>query len=173
MTAPPRQPQFRCHGRKATNYGGMIHRVWTLNNHTAAIFLLTRWVDGARRAILMIVRAMNTATFHSRLGVLGLSLRRFAAMTGVQYETARHWGVVRHGHPQEFPRWVPLMLEMMDPSVSRKPPNEAVYGHGRDQTTQGIILPSLDDPAATLADSRDRSISRRRYTAKDGLDDAD
>ena len=69
----------------------------------------------------------DTATFHSRLGVLGLSVRRFAAMTGVQYETARHWGVVRHGHPEEFPRWVPLMLEMMDPSVSRKPPNEAVY----------------------------------------------
>ena len=45
----------------------------------------------------MIVQAMNTATFHSRLGVLGLSMRRFAAMTGVQYETARHWGVVRHG----------------------------------------------------------------------------
>ena len=73
-----------------------------------------------------IVQAMNTATFHSRLGVLGLSLRSFAAMTGVQYETAWHWGVVRDGHPQEFPRWVPLMLEMMDPSVSRKPPSEAV-----------------------------------------------
>ena len=69
---------------------------------------------------------MNTATFHSRLGILGLSMRRFAAMTGVQYETARHWGVVRHGHPQEFPRWVPLMLEMMDPSVSRKPPDKAL-----------------------------------------------
>jgi hypothetical protein len=37
---------------------------------------------------------------------------------GVQYETARHWGATRHGRPQEFPRWVPLMLEMMDPSVS-------------------------------------------------------
>ncbi len=73
-----------------------------------------------------IVQAMNTATFHSRLGVLGLSLRSFAAMTGVQYETARHWGVVRDGHPQEFPRWVPLMLEMMDPSVSRKPPDRAL-----------------------------------------------
>ena len=74
----------------------------------------------------MIVQAMNTATFHSRLGVLGLSTRRFAAMTGVEYETARHWGVVRHGHPEEFPRWVPLMLEMMDPSVSRKPPDKAL-----------------------------------------------
>ena len=74
----------------------------------------------------MIVRAMNTATFHSRLGVLGLSVRRFAAMTGVQYETARRWGVVRHGHPQVFPRWVPLMLEMMDPSVSWKPPDRAL-----------------------------------------------
>jgi hypothetical protein len=74
----------------------------------------------------MIVQAMNTATFHSRLGALGLSMRRFAAMTGVQYETARHWGVARHGHPEAFPRWVPLMLEMMDPSVSRKPPDMAL-----------------------------------------------
>src|SRR3984893_5331728 len=73
-----------------------------------------------------IVQAMNTTTFHSRLGVLGLSMRRFAAMTGVQYETARHWGVVRHGHPQKFPRWVPLMLEAMDPTVSRKPPDKAL-----------------------------------------------
>ena len=53
---------------------------------------------------------------------------------GVQYETARHWGVVRHGHPQEFPRWVPLMLEMMDPAVSRKPPDKA------------LVRPRLGDP---------------------------
>ena len=26
----------------------------------------------------------------------------------------------------EFPRWVPLMLEMMDPAVSRKPPDKAL-----------------------------------------------
>ncbi len=48
---------------------------------------------------------------------------------GVQvavFDTARHWGGTRHGHPQEFQRWVPLMLEMMAPSVSRKPPSEAV-----------------------------------------------
>jgi hypothetical protein len=69
---------------------------------------------------------MNPAAFHDRLDVLGLSIRRFAAMTGVTYTTARHWGCARHGHPQKFPRWVPLMLEMMDPKVSRKPP-EAVH----------------------------------------------
>ena len=69
---------------------------------------------------------MNSAAFHARLGVLGLSVRRFAAMTGVQYETARHWGVARNGRPQEFPRWVPLMLEMMDPTVSQYPPNVAM-----------------------------------------------
>jgi hypothetical protein len=69
---------------------------------------------------------MNSADFHDRLDVLGLSVRRFAAMTGVQYETARHWGVARHGHAQEFPRWVPLMPEMMDPTVSRYPPNVAM-----------------------------------------------
>jgi hypothetical protein len=58
--------------------------------------------------------------------MLGLSLRRFAAMTGVQYETARHWGGSRSGKPQEFPRWVPLMLEMMDPTVSQRPPDQAM-----------------------------------------------
>ena len=60
---------------------------------------------------------MNTIASRARLGVLGVSVRGFAALTGVQYETARHWGVVRNGHPQEYPRWVPLMLEMMDPTV--------------------------------------------------------
>jgi hypothetical protein len=71
-------------------------------------------------------RTMSIAAFRSRLGVLGLSVRSFAAMTGVHYETARHWGGIRSGLPQEFPRWVPLMLEMMDPTVSRKPPDDAV-----------------------------------------------
>jgi hypothetical protein len=111
---------------KTTRLQGDDHRVWTLNDQLAEIFLLT---DGSMERGLphsMIVQAMNTATFHSRLGVLGLSMRRFAAMTGVQYETARHWGVVRHGHPQDFPRWVPLMLEMMDPTVSRKPPDRTL-----------------------------------------------
>jgi hypothetical protein len=79
---------------------------------------------GVRPSI--IGHAMNRATLHSRLGFLGLSLRSFATMTGVQYETARHWGATRSGHPQAFPRWVPLMLEMMDPTVSRKPPGDAV-----------------------------------------------
>jgi hypothetical protein len=69
---------------------------------------------------------MNPAAFRNRLHVLGLSMRRFAAMTGVTYATARHWGGTRDGLPQKFPRWVPLMLEMMDPTVSQKPP-EAVY----------------------------------------------
>jgi hypothetical protein len=70
-------------------------------------------------------RVMSIAAFRSRLGMLGLSVRSFAAMTGVHYETARHWGGSRSGLPQEFPRWVPLMLEMMDPTVSRKPPDDA------------------------------------------------
>jgi hypothetical protein len=87
----------------------------------------------------MIAQTMNTATFQSRLGVLGLSVRRFAAMTGVQYETARHWGVMRHGYPQAFPRWVPLMLEMMDPSVSRKPPDKTLL-RLRPRSGDGAIL---------------------------------
>jgi hypothetical protein len=69
---------------------------------------------------------MNAPAFRARLGILGLSVRGFAAMTGVQYETARHWGGRRSGKPQEFPRWVPLMLEMMDPSFSQRPPDQAM-----------------------------------------------
>jgi hypothetical protein len=84
------------------------------------------------------VRTMNIAAFRSRLGVLGLSVRSFAAMTGVQYETARHWGGTRSGHPQKFPRWVPLMLEMMDPTVSRRPPDQAM--HRPTSQTRDIIL---------------------------------
>jgi hypothetical protein len=30
---------------------------------------------------------------------------------GVHYETARYWGGTRHGHPQEFPRWMPFMMD--------------------------------------------------------------
>ena len=74
-------------------------------------------VDAMRRsgAVCAIRRLIEPRTqrLSSRLDVLGLSVRRFAAMTGVQYETARHWG----GHPQA--RWVPPMVEMMVPSVSR------------------------------------------------------
>ena len=69
---------------------------------------------------------MNTVAFRARLGVLGLSVRSFAAMTGVQYETARHWGGMRSGRSQEFPRWVPLMLEMMDSTICQRPPDDAV-----------------------------------------------
>jgi hypothetical protein len=67
---------------------------------------------------LMIVGKSNSVAFRSRLEALRLSVRSFAAMTGVQYETARHWGRARDGRPQAFPRWVPPILEMMDPSVS-------------------------------------------------------
>ena len=49
-------------------------------------------------ACTTIGRTMNTAAFRSRLGVLGLSVRSFAAMTGVHYETARHWGGSRSGN---------------------------------------------------------------------------
>jgi hypothetical protein len=52
---------------------------------------------------------------------------QFAAMTGVHYETARHWGRTRSGCSQAFPCWVPPMLEMMNPTVSERPPNEAMH----------------------------------------------
>jgi hypothetical protein len=79
-------------------------------------------------------RAMNVDAFRSRLGILGLSVRRFAAMTGVSFGTARHWGGTRKGYQQAFPRWVPLMLEMMNPAVSRNPPDEVV---GRPHRSDG------------------------------------
>jgi hypothetical protein len=81
-------------------------------------------LDAERKEVMG--RTMNTVAFRARLGVLGLSVRSFAAMTGVQYETARHWGGMRSGRSQEFPRWVPLMLEMMDSTVSWQPPSDAV-----------------------------------------------
>ncbi len=49
------------------------------------------WVEWARGAHSTVGRTMNTVTFYSRLGVIGLSVCRLAAMTGVQHETARHW----------------------------------------------------------------------------------
>jgi hypothetical protein len=80
---------------------------------------------------------MNPAAFHDRLAVLGLSVRRFAAMTGVQYATARHWGVAG----RDFPRWVPLTLEMMDPTVSMKPPNDL---HRAPQSPASYITQAAD-----------------------------
>jgi hypothetical protein len=69
---------------------------------------------------------MDKAGFRDRLVALGLSVHRFAAMTGVAYGTARHWGGTRKGTPMRFPRWVPLMLEKLKSTVARKPPDEAV-----------------------------------------------
>ena len=69
---------------------------------------------------------MNTPAFRTRLGILGLSVRRFAAMTGVQYETARHWGGYAEREAAGVPRWVPLMLEMMDATVAQRPPDQAM-----------------------------------------------
>ena len=69
--------------------------------------------------------AMNLTAFRPRFGVLGLLVRRFAAMTGESYGTARHWGVTRTGRPQAFQRWVPI-VEGMNPTVSRNPSDVAV-----------------------------------------------
>ena len=46
-------------------------------------------------------------------------MRRFAAMTGCITKRA-----AMGRHPQALPRWVPLMLEMVDQSVSLKPPDK-------------------------------------------------
>ena len=97
-------------------------------------------------------RTLSTAAFRSRLGVLGLSVRSFAAMTGVHYETARHWGGSRNGLAQEFPRWVPLMLEMMDPTVSRKPPDHAVRPRPRSDKSSDCANACSLQTVRTVAD---------------------
>ena len=128
------QPRLRYASERCPVEHAAPHRIFLAhsqlnparNNCVRTIFLLTDESIGRGVRQSTIGRAMNSAGFHARLGFLGLSVRQFAAMTGVQYETALHWGVARHGHPREFPRWVPLMLEMMDPTVSRYPPNAAM-----------------------------------------------
>jgi hypothetical protein len=97
-------------------------------------------------------RTMSITAFRSRLGVLGLSVRSFAAMTGVHYETARHWGGSRSGLPQEFPRWVPLMLEMMDPTVSRRPPDDAVRARPRSDKSPGCPNACSSQTVCAVAD---------------------
>jgi hypothetical protein len=59
----------------------------------------------ARCAVFDDGLAMNLTACRSRFGVLGLLVGRFA--------------------PQAFPRWVPI-VEAMNPTVSRNPPDEAV-----------------------------------------------
>jgi hypothetical protein len=50
---------------------------------------------------------MTLTTFRFRLEALGVSVRRFASMTGVDYETARAWGSqLPDGSVREFPPWV-------------------------------------------------------------------
>lgn len=54
---------------------------------------------------------MNAAEFRLRLAVLGLSLREFADLVGVNVSTATYWGRERPGAGlQTFPAWVDLLL---------------------------------------------------------------
>ncbi len=55
---------------------------------------------------------MTPATFRTRLRALGLSLERFAVLTGVSATTAANWGKERSGRGvQAFPAWVGLLLD--------------------------------------------------------------
>lgn len=53
---------------------------------------------------------MTPDQFRARLAALGLSVRQFAARTGVHYATAKGWGTERGGRTQEIPTWVTLLL---------------------------------------------------------------
>jgi hypothetical protein len=54
---------------------------------------------------------MTPTTFRFRLEVLDVSVRRFAAMSGVSCETAQCWGCVGpDGVVPPFPSWVELVV---------------------------------------------------------------
>ena len=54
---------------------------------------------------------MTHTEFRQRLAGLGLSLGRFAELTGVHIVTASYWGRVRPDRGQQaMPAWVPLLL---------------------------------------------------------------
>lgn len=54
---------------------------------------------------------MTPTAFRSRLAVLGLSLRQFAAATGHDETTCANWGKSRSERAvQSFPAWVGLLL---------------------------------------------------------------
>jgi hypothetical protein len=55
--------------------------------------------------------SLTPTAFRFRLEVLGLTVRRFAGMTGEDYETARAWGSqLPDGGVQDFPPWVELLI---------------------------------------------------------------
>jgi hypothetical protein len=54
---------------------------------------------------------MTPQEFRARLRALGLTIREFGALTGVNVTTAGYWGRERPGSGmQAFPAWVPLLL---------------------------------------------------------------
>ena len=55
---------------------------------------------------------MTPATFRAELAALGLTVERFAALTGLSRTTCEGWGRARSGRDvQAFPRWVDLLIE--------------------------------------------------------------
>lgn len=57
------------------------------------------------------VKKMSASEFRLRLAVLGLSIREFAMLVGVNTSTASYWGRMRPGSGfQTFPAWVDLLL---------------------------------------------------------------
>jgi hypothetical protein len=57
----------------------------------------------------LIGSAMTPAMFRFRLGILGMSICRFADITGVDYGTATAWGSTQP-EAQGFPKWVGVMI---------------------------------------------------------------
>jgi hypothetical protein len=40
-----------------------------------------------------------------------MGITGFARLTGIHRDTVANWGKFRSGRLQEFPRWVPLLLD--------------------------------------------------------------
>lgn len=54
---------------------------------------------------------MTPTEFRRRLSALGLTIRGFSDLTGVNVTTAGYWGRERpHAGLQAFPQWVDLLL---------------------------------------------------------------
>jgi hypothetical protein len=89
-------------------------------------FFFVRWSPTRNQIDIRVIKArrgggqligvtMTPTMFRFRLEILDITVRQFAAMTGVDYEEARWWGVFR-SDAKAFPRWV-------EPTI-------AAWGHG-------------------------------------------
>lgn len=74
---------------------------------------------------------MTPTTFRTRLRALGLTSQAFADMTGLSVSTVKGWGTERGGRLQQFPGWVPVLLDCLDALREAGARQEWVRGFGR------------------------------------------